>query len=377
MYSGTERSRPCLFLNTLPITRNSEKSMKINIHKPGAVSTLLMMPFLLGSLAGCITTKEKADPIDTSERPDWLLNTPVERNYLYGVGSAEIFGGNQASALSRAKDFARLELVKQIEVNVSGSVEQEISETVKNNTTNFTQNLSQTVSSKVPEFKLSHVVAVDSFHDKKHRQIASLVKLDVNAEKTALAQQIASLDQQLEEIARKLKTSTASGMTRLRMAAPALIIADQRAGLQARFNQLDPSQGASPLIPGYIKDLINEIYQMIGNIKVSITPEGASNRALQTGLTSQLTSKGITISAPGAGDIEVSYSLKTNTIMKDGTAFAFTEGDIWIKDEKGRVVSAVKAKAKGASASPEVARTRSIEKLSNQLGTALLNSLFK
>ncbi len=335
------------------------------------------MTLALGSMVGCVTTKQKADPVESSDRPEWILHTPVERDNLYGVGSAEIFGGNQASALSRAKDFARLELIKQIEVNVSGSVEQEISESVKNDTTTFTQNLSQTVSSKVPEFKLSHVVAVDSFHDKKHRQVAALMKLDVKAEKTALAKQIASLDQQLVDIARKLKNTQTRGMTRLRIASPALVIADQRAGLQARFNQLEAGQASSPLLPNYIKELIADIYKMIGEIKVAIVPEGENVRSLQTGLTSQLTSKGITISAPGASDIEVSYSLNTNTMTRDGTVFAFTEGDIWIKDEKGRVVSAFKTKAKGASTDSKIARARSIEKLSDQLGSALLNSLFK
>ncbi len=350
----------------------------ITAHSYKAAIGVAAIVTLLFSITGCVTTsKQKPASGEETERPDWLLNTPVERNNLYGVGSAEIFGGNQTAALSRAKDFARLELIKQIEVNVSGSVEQEISETVRNDTTTFTQNLSQTVSSKVPEFKLSHVVAVDSFHDKKHRQIAALVKLDVNAEKTALAKQIASLDQQLVDIARKLKNTTASGMTRLRIASPALVIADQRAGLQARFNQLDAAQAASPLLPNYIKELIAEIYRMIANIKVAIVPEGENVRSLQTGLTSQLTSKGITISPPGQSDIEVSYALQTNTIKRDGTVFAFTEGDIWIKDEKGRVVSAVKAKAKGASSEERVARARSIEKLSDQLGSALLDSLFK
>ncbi len=339
------------------------------------VGCMVIFSLLFGVMSGCVTTKGKPLVIE-SERPDWLLNTPIERNNLYGVGSAEIFGGNQAAALSRAKDFARLELVKQIEVNVSGRVEQEIREIVKNDTTSFTQSLSQTVSSRVPEFKLSHVVAVDSFHDEKSRQVAVLMKLDVNAEKTALAKQIASLDQQLIDIARQLESTKASGMSRIRLAAPALVIADQRAGLQERFNQLEAGRGSAPLMPGHIKELITRIYRLIGDIKVAVVPEGESVRSLQTALMSQLTSKGIKLSSPGQSDIEVSYSLHTNTMRRDGTVFAFTEGDIWIKDEKGRVVSAFQAKAKGASSDSRIAHARSIEKLSDQLGSALLRSLF-
>ncbi len=352
--------------------------MDTTLRKLTTLSGIMLLVIGSGVITGCVTTAKKSPATaQGDEQPTWLLNTPIEQGALYGVGSSEVFGGNEAAALGRAKDFARVELIKQIEVDISGTVSQEISETVKNNTTTFTQNLSQTVSSKVPEFKLSNVMAVDSFNDKKNRHITALVKLDVEKEKRALAQQIASLDQQLVNIAKEIEQTSTKGMSKLRLASPALVMADQRAGLQARFNQLDASQRATPLIPPYIKRLISNIYQMIASLKVSIATEGETVRALQTGLISQLTSKGITISEPGTSDIEVLYSLHTNMVMRDGMAFAFTEGDVWIKDEQGRVVSAFKAKAKGTSVDRNIARTRSIEKLSSQLGDALLNSLFK
>ena len=141
------------------------------LKKITTFSGIMLLVVGAGVMSGCVTTVKKSASTLDDDRPEWLLNTPIEQGALYGVGSAEVFGGNEAAALGRAKDFARVELIKQIEVDISGTVSQEISETVKNNTTTFTQNLSQTVSSKVPEFKLSNVIAVDSFNDKKNRQI--------------------------------------------------------------------------------------------------------------------------------------------------------------------------------------------------------------
>ncbi len=350
--------------------------MKATLHKVSAVNSIVLMVVSLGFMSGCVTT-QKRSVADSGERPDWLLNTPIEQGSLYGVGSAEIFAGNDVAALNRAKDFARIELIKQIEVDISGSVEQEISEAVLNNTTTLTQNLSQTVSSKVPEFKLSNVLAVDSFHDKKNNQVASLVRLDVNKERAALARQIASIDLELMGVAEQLDKMSAGGMSRLRLVSPALVLADQRAGLQARLNQLEMGLRVSPLLPDDVKALVAKIYQMIAELKVSIAAEGEIVRALQTALIAQLSNKGVVISDSEKSDIEILYSLRSNTITRGDTVFVFTEGDVWIKDEMGRTVTAFKAKAKGTSADSRLAHTRSIEKLSNQLSSELLDSLFK
>lgn len=314
--------------------------------------------------------------LGNERQPDWILNTPVERGFLYGVGAAEIFGSNDASALSRAKDMARVELVKQVEVQVSGEVEQEIEEVTRNDSTQLTEKLRQSVKSRVPEFKLSQVTGVDSYKDDKGKRVSVMVRLDVMKELQALRQQIASLDKQLMDYAQKLSQTPPGGMSTLRVISPALVLSEQRAGLQARYNALEPGKKTAPLLSPEIRNLVSQMYQRIAQLKISVQAEGKPKRALQTGLIAQLTKKGIQISESGKGDIQLVYNLRVNTVSRGETHFAITEGDIWIKDETGRVVHALQAKAKGTSVDSKEARSRSIAKLSGQLGKALLEALF-
>ena len=53
-----------------------------------------------------------------------------------------------------------------------------------------------------------------------------------------------------------------------------------------------------------------------------------------------------------------------------------TEGNVFLKDEQGRIVKTIQAKAKGASADVKEAESRSIAKLSQQLGKELVDVLF-
>ncbi|MCF6282271.1 MAG: hypothetical protein L3J28_08695 [Candidatus Polarisedimenticolaceae bacterium] len=335
-----------------------------------AALSLLLLVFL----AGCQTAPKKRDRDNAlTDKPGWILNTPIKRGFIYGVGSAEVFGGNEAAALSRAKDFARVELVKQIEVEVQGSVEQEMLEVTRNNKSEFTQQLRQTVSSKVPEFKLSHVEQVDSYKEEGSRQVAVLIRLDVKEEVRSLQGQISSLDQQLLELETKLAEMQGSGLTRLRIGTSALVLADQRAGLQARLNQLRSTH--DPLLTTSIKMLLENIYQITSQIKVSLRTNGREEQALQTALIAQLTKKGLKISASGESDIEIVYALRTTDVKRGETYFVITEGDIWVKDKTGEIITAVQEKAKGASVDPRLAKSRSIEKLSSGLGIALINAL--
>jgi len=326
-------------------------------------------------IVGCMSTPGGKGKRDGGQ-PDWILNTPVERGFLYGVGSAEIFGGNDAGALSRAKDMARVELVKQVEVEVSGEVEQEIEEVTRNNATQLTQNLRQSVKNRVPEFELSQVTGVESHKAANGKRVTVLVRLDVTKELQSLRRQIASLDEQLADYAQKLAQTAPGGMSTLRVISPALVLSEQRAGLQARYNALDPSKKTAPLLTLEIRNLVSQMYQRIAQLKISVQAEGQGARALRTGLIAQLTKKGIQISQSGQSDIQIVYNLHVNAVSREGTHFAITEGDIWIKDEAGRVVRALQAKAKGTSVDPEEARSRSIGKLSGQLGKALLEALF-
>jgi len=307
-------------------------------------------------------------------QPDWVLNTPNEPGSLYGVGAAEIFGGNEAGAMARAKDVARVELVKQISVDISGELDQEITETMMDGKSSLTENLRQAVKSKVPEFKLTHVNQEDSY--KSGSKVYALMHLDVAKELQGLRRQINDLDMQIDEYADKFKKEDPHGMSAIRLVAPVLVLVDQRADLQSRHNALSPSSSSSPLISSEVRDFIAQVYDRIGQMSISVVSADVTNSNFQTALIASLNEKGMRITTDSKSDVQVVYKLGSNNVVKGDTIYSHTSGDITIKDETGRVVKAFQAKTKGVSTDEKEAEARSIKKLSTKLGKELMSALF-
>ena len=188
-------------------------SVKTNI-----VITLAAMSLLVGCGGSpAVTSKPAKTP--TLPAPVWLIQPPIETGFLYGTGSAEVYAGDQAGAAARAKDMARLELVKQIEVNISGELEQEITETLQNNKSELTERLRQSVKGKVTSFELSHVMNVDSYFDESNKQVSILVRLDVNKELQSLHSRIEVIDQRFAEVVTEFENNEKQGMGLLRLVA--------------------------------------------------------------------------------------------------------------------------------------------------------------
>ena len=343
----------------------------ITLNKNHLYTALLIICVSL-VISGCGGSKN-VKPTKKAQ-PDWILNTPSEPGALYGVGSATVFGGNEASAMARAKDVARVELVKQITVNVSGEIDQEISETMTDGASSLTENLRQAVKSKVPEFKLTHVSQEDSHKGGKHAY--ALVKLDVAQELKTLRRQINDIDMQLDEYSAKFTKEDPHGMSAIRLIAPALVLVDQRADLQARHNALSPSTGGASLLTEETRDFIAKVYDRIGQMSVTVVSEDQENSNFQTALIASLNEKGMRIVTEGKADVQIVYKLSTNNVDRKGTIYSHTSGDITIKDETGRVVKAFQAKTKGTSTDAKEAESRSIKKLSTKLSKGLMSALF-
>jgi len=305
-----------------------------------------------------------------------LIQPPVEAGFLYGTGSAEVYAGDQAGAAARAKDMARLELVKQVEVSISGEIEQEVAETVRNNKSELTERLRESVKSKVASFELSHVMDVDSYFDESSKQVSVLVNLDVNKELQSLNSRIKVIDQRFAEVVAEFERNTQQGMELLRLVASGLVLAEERSGIQARANTLNPTrQYVDVLTPEY-RDFMKKAYARIGMLKVHVSAQGADKNSLTAALTAELNNKGINISGAEQADIRIEYDLSLNNVTQGGTTFVITEGNVFLKDDQGRIVKTIQAKAKGASADVKEAESRSIAKLSQQLGKELVDVLF-
>jgi hypothetical protein len=331
---------------------------------------------LLIGCGGSPAVTSKPTKASTSPTPDWLIQTPVQAGFLYGVGAAEVYAGDKAGAASRAKDMARLELVKQVEVNISGETEQEYTETLKNDKSELTELFRDSVKSKVVSFELSHVMDVDSYFDESSKQVSVLVNLDVNKELQSLNSRIKVIDQRFAEVVAEFEKNEKQGIELLRLVASGLVLAEERSGVQARVNVLNPTREYVDVLTPEYRNFMKTAYTRIGMLKVYVSTQGANKNSLTAALTAELNNKGINISGAEQADIRIEYDLSLNNVAQGGVTFVITEGNVFLKDNQGRTVKTIQAKAKGASADVKEAESRSIAKLSQQLGKELIDVLF-
>ena len=330
---------------------------------------------LLLALSGCTQNKHIGTKKSPSGQPDWVLSTPLEEGFLYGVGSAEVFAGNQAAAVERAKDIARTELIKQIEVTVSSTLEQEVTETSINNSSHLEERLRQHVKSQVPDFKLTHVKQIDVHQS--NRWISVLVRLNVTQEVATLKQRIANIDTEILRYGTQLTQLPRKGISTIRQIAPALVLADERTELQTRHNALKPRDALKTNASDDIRRVLQKIRKHIAELNILVTAKHHTNRALQNTLIQQLTENGMRVSSKAENaDATITYDVDTNLLERDDTQFALTSGRIEIEDETGKTISAFQAKAKGVSVDVQEARSRSINKLAKQLADELMKALF-
>src|SRR5690606_25775778 len=96
--------------------------MSFSKHKAGAAVALALSATLL---AGCLPQYAKPQQDSANARderamtPDWITQLPQRNGMAYGVGSMEIYG-SVTDAIKRAGDLARVDLVSQLRVTVSG-----------------------------------------------------------------------------------------------------------------------------------------------------------------------------------------------------------------------------------------------------------------
>lgn len=337
--------------------------------------------FLVFCFVGCsgnkvvkhrLAEKKHHAELQSELKPDWILNTPINPGFLYGVGSAEIFGDNESDAIARAKDIARIELIKQIEVKISGTTEQKTSESLINGKSDIAQQLSRQVNSQVPEFTLMRVTSIDNY--KSANTVATLVQLDINKELQNLQGNISDLDQQINDHQQAFKKNNLTGMSAIRLVSPVLVLVDQRAGFQSRHNAL--ASQSIPLLSQDIRQFVSQLHERIRKMKVSLESEGEDNPALRNGLMNALTEKGLSVSDSDNRDLTIVYRVNIDEVKRGNSIYAITTGNITIKDESNRVIKTFKAKSKGVSSDPAVAQARAIKKLSQQLSNEMMFALF-
>ncbi|GLQ30603.1 LPP20 family lipoprotein [Litoribrevibacter albus] len=330
---------------------------------------------LVVALVGCksshvITPASSEQRLESQGAPEWVMTPPHDSQYLYGVGSAEVYG-DKIRALQQAEDVARGDLIKQLKVNVS----QSLTSTTNVNDSVVSRTAEVIVKSRVPETEMSGIERLDSFEDTVARSVYALVRLDRVRAISSLRQDLQTMELDLSQF--ENRSESGNLMDDIKFFLPALpkirsyqLNADKLKLLAAN----DKSASTLNYDPSGLQQ---RIYDMLGRIRVRLYPENELARSMAIELAEQLTGQGVKVVSHGASELVVSFNLSKIEKQNQGTQFVLLQGNMKVKDDKGQILKAYGVDAKGGAYDQDLARQRAMKKISDKMGGDLVKGLFE
>jgi len=302
--------------------------------------------------------------------PEWVVTPPNDSQYLYGVGSAGIYG-DKVRALQQAEDVARGDLIKQLKVNVS----QSLTSTTQVNDSAVSRTAEVIVKSRVPETEMAGIERMDSFEDQVARTVYALVRLDRVKAISSLRQDLNVLELDLSKYEQREKSGDL--MADIKFFLPALpkirayqLNADKLRLLAAN----DKSARSLSYSPS---GLHKRIYGMLGEIRVRLYPENELARSMAIDLAEDLTGQGVKVVSRGEAELVVSFNLSKIEKQNQGTQFVMLRGGMKVKNSQGQILKAYGVEAKGGAYDKDLAAQRALRKVSDKMGSDLVKGVFE
>jgi len=305
--------------------------------------------------------------------PSWVTSPPSSSQYVYGVGSAKI-RADPADAMSRAKDQARTEILKRMEVTVVGRTRARVSRQVKDGKSQVTRSIMDRVQTRVSETRLRRVRPVDTYVDQKEDTAYALLRLDRDAAEADLVGQLEEIEGRLREIASR--ETEGARLKQLNLVMPALPLLEKRHQIVKKLHMVN-GKDADFHLPADLRRLQERIATLLDSLVVVLRPRNQESEKLAAGLRKALNNQGLRVRQKGRADVLLRYDLDLRRIERDGVQFVFAQGAITVLNGKGDVLNEFQEKAKAASQDSWLARERALTGLARVLGQKLAESLFK
>jgi len=338
-----------------------------------SIVNYLSIVLLALGLTACKSSPSKpstSDLRDTFDTPEWVTNTPEQQGMAYGTGSADVWG-DKNDAVRRAGEAARVNLVSQLRVTISGESSADIEERkATGKETELVQTMRNTIRSSVPPVELDEVKITESHVEGKLAY--ALAELDRQQAASRIRGQISSLEE--EVIAINKRPREGSTLEQVRVLLPALQLFAQRERLADQF-ALVSMQRKKPALNEDLATIQRSIYSLFDKLKIRITMTDSGAQEIAAGVIETLTEQGLRISDQGQYDLLIDVSVVLRPIEKDGLHYVFADSRVTIKDSSSRTLSTFSRQAKGASGHAELAQSKAEKNVASMLATELANAL--
>lgn len=325
-------------------------------------------------LVGCGSQPTKpqagADRSGTSATPSWITQPPRQSGMAYGIGSMEIYG-SATDAVQRAAELARIDLVSQLRVTVSGDFSSDITETSgTGRTTDVQRNVRSHARSQVPEVQLDEVVIRETHTDARYAY--ALAELDRQAAAARLRRDIDAQETEL----RRINALAPAGNTlqQLQPLLPALTVFASREKSVEQLALVSTSR-ASLALPDDLRALQQRIDTLVDQLKVAVELLDRGAAEISGNVIEALTSQGLRVHDSEHADLIFFVNATLSHREQDRSHYVFIDSRVTIRDQQGRALSSFSKQARGVSGIEAVARQTAARNVGQMLSTELAATL--
>jgi hypothetical protein len=332
----------------------------------------LSIALLAFGLVACKSSPSKPSSglKETFDVPEWVTNTPEQQGMAFGTGSADVWG-DKSDAIRRAGEAARVNLVSQLRVTISGNSSSDIEERkATGKETQLVQTMRNTIRSSVPPVELDEVKITESHIEGKYAY--ALAALDRQQAAARIRSQIGSLEEEI--IAIDNRPREGDTLEQVRVLLPALQLFAQRGRLADQFS-LVSMQRKKPALNEELSSIQRSIYSLFDKLQIRITMKDSGAQEIAAGVIEALTEQGMRINDQGQYDLMVEVSVVLRPLAKDGLHYVFADSRVTIKDNNSRTLSTFSRQAKGTSGHAELAQAKAEKNVASMLAAELANAL--
>jgi len=324
--------------------------------------TLLLCLLILGS---CATTEEQANAT-----PDWVSG--ISKRY---PGGLYLIGRGHGADMNTAKDRARADVAKSLEVQIqqtTSDVQTFSQKTMGSETqTNASLNISRQIDTQTN--KIIQGINISEIWQDPKGDFYALATLSRNQASTALSNEIKLKDDATHLLLKKTK-NTDDQLHKATFLDKALVLQLERSELQHTLQAIDRTgQGIATQYP--VNKIDTTLNQVLSDIKLRPQPSGSHMQALAPILSGSIAKAGFTESKQNAD-----YTLQG---VLDVDNLGNKEGWIWLKgtfslhliDNNGSARGTKRWDMKVSARDENVAQRRLLDDIAKKLDTTLRRTI--
>ncbi|MCP1727963.1 hypothetical protein J2T60_001963 [Natronospira proteinivora] len=326
----------------------------------------LLSLMLLGlAVSACATGPEESAPGGV---PDWVLETPEDLRYAYGVGSSPV-RDDQAHARRIATDRARSDLIQGLRVTVSGGTVSWIERVREDGAGPVTRGFAEQVRTRVPDTTLDEMEMAEAVVDEASEVLYVLVRLDRSAATLRLSNQLNRVRDRLEELAGQVPNG-GDRLALVRHYLPALEQFAQAEQLEEQLSLIARQAAMRDPVSQSHAHVLDQARDALDALRIQVDDEAFDSRiahALKSGLLEQ----GLRVGGDQTPDLVIGGDIRIRTVSRDPDYFAFAEGDVVVRDAEGRALGQFRHRSREGSTDAGLAEDRVLSRMGDALGRDL------